>query len=259
MLRGSLSSEDIASLNAQLPDFDELLRRGSRNHAAWDGQLLPGEPDFPIAGTCLSDAIHLLGESRFAVYEALAHRLWHQRNPKPDDSAFLSAAAWTAKFYADDCALRLYAVGEHLAHAIVFLCDVDRNELTHGGKGGFQVVVGKHFVKNYPQHRVTALIQPLISSTEWRKTMDYRNTWVHEQPPGIEGVGIRFKRKSPWKEFAGGKSLVIGVGADPPDLTVDELLQSTVGALQVAGSLASNLQDYYDEELVRRTNDVGSQ
>jgi len=60
---------------------------------------------------------------------------------------------------------------------------------------------------------------------EWQKAIQYRNEWVHGQPPLVKGLGIVYKRGKRWKISEDGKHLSLGLGGgDKPASSVDDLM-----------------------------------
>ena len=223
MSRGSLSKEILSELAKELPDLTEL----------WDTVMplspgaipmgLPYESAVPIAAACLHDATHIIEEARYAFHEILAHRKWYlEEREVPDEQN----AIFFSRFYADDIALRLYAAGEHLANAIIYMLEITKQDLERYQKKkriSLQVVVGHYLINERPQHPVTKSILRLVKSKEWLKTINYRNDWVHNQPPTVEGTGIVYERRKRWQKVDSGVMLTFG-GGDKPKYSIHDLL-----------------------------------
>jgi hypothetical protein len=215
------------------------------------------ESKIPIAGVNFFETVHLLTLSRFAMYEALAHKEWYSINHKEDQN---EGKTYT-RFYVDDVALRLYAAGEQLANGIINMLNV--SDATFGKykakirkKSGItsQASVVGHFVKeHYPTHPATKSLSKLIANKHWKETMDYRNYWVHEQPPLIKGIGSSFQARSSWKKFGEWKMMGVG-GADSPQYkSIDNVINFVKPALSdFVGATAANIDFYV--ELLKKHN-----
>lgn len=230
MIRGSLDDTTEAIIDTQLPDLSELVAVAPYLSLDWISTWFGDEPNVPIAGVCLHDAISTLEAARFAVHESLAHQLWYKeyasefRNPEIE-------AAWYARFFSDDAALRLYAVGEHLATAIIYTLKLDENILRT--RTSLQTKV-THICKSFPGHPVTKSVMQLKASPQWVWTRNYRDRWVHEQPPLMEGFGIQFERRSRWRKVENTvipqRMMPLSSG-DKPQYTIDQLVANVCGAL----------------------------
>jgi hypothetical protein len=249
MLRGTLDNAAKSAINAELPDLDELNKASIHLDAELISIRFGHEPKIPVAAVCLRDAIRMLSASRFAMYEAYAHQLWYRHYASTDHSEL--AALWHGRFFADDAALRLYAAGEHLAQAIVVMLRISAGDLKpyRDKYKSRQTVVGNYLSTELPEHQITKMVIRLHTTPEWMWTRDYRDEWVHEQPPLMEGFGRQFDRKPKWKPVEGAptpqKSLSIGTLGDSPKYTVDELLSNVQGALFAVSATTTALLEYY--------------
>ena len=119
--------------------------------------------------------MHTVEQARYAFHEILAHRKWYlEKREVPDERAAISFS----QFYADDIALRLYAVGEHLANAIVCMMEIKEQDLEPYRKKNrisLQVVVGHYLIHEHRHHPVTIAVLKLVKSRDWLKTINYRN------------------------------------------------------------------------------------
>ena len=191
----------------------------------------------------MKDAVDVLGEARFAVHESLADWLYYSERVQP---AQPDQAVFFGKFYLDDAALRLYAVGEHMAEAIMCMLEVEEKGLKSYRERGSsrQVAVGKYLQKEKPESELTLAVEELLALEDWRWTISYRGEWVHAQPPTVAGTGIVFRRGKRWEEGDGSRILRVG-GGDEPTLTVPELSRRLVSALREAHRCLSRVSDYY--------------
>ena len=230
MSRGLLDDVTLQLIASKMPDVDKLNKL-----------VMPLPPDFislkfgytstvPIAAVCLQDTVNTLFEAKYALHEVYAHRIYYlEKTTKPNEMA----AIYFSKFYSDDIALRLYAATEHLASAIIAMLEINREEIIKIRKADRKIssasAIGSFLLKQMSGHSITKAISDLIKCDEWKKIMDYRNKWVHEQPPLMEGMGIVWKRKILWENegedgtAVKSQKLTIGNGAKP-DIAVNDLI-----------------------------------
>jgi HEPN domain-containing protein len=176
----------------------------------------------PEAIVCLKDSFDTLWAARYALREAYANRIWHlEKNNPPDDVG----ANMYSRFYLDDVTLRLYSAGEHLAVAITKMLEINPDELKpyyKRNRVSLQSIVAHFLLAEKAGHSITQAVLKLGKSREWHKAMRYRNTWVHDQPPTIKGLGMVFKRGTRWKRKDNYYEIPLGEG-DEPDYTVEDL------------------------------------
>lgn len=262
MLRGTLSDEEKSTISAKLPNLDDLLRASSYLDAEWDSMKFGHEPMIPIAGVCLRDAIPMLWASRFAVYEGYAHQLWYRQYATCDN-----AERWAlrlVRFFADDAALRLYVVGECLADAIIIMLRIGEHDDLEPYRKKYtsrQTIVGNYLSTELPEHEITKAVGRLKSTEEWKRTRDYRDRLVHEQPPLMEGFGRQFSREPKWKPVKDASipqtALWITRKGDRPEYTIDYLLSNVRGALSAVTETTTMLLEYYFQLLKNEGTDFG--
>jgi hypothetical protein len=256
MIRGALD-ESEKRINAQLPDIADLVQAAPQLSWDWNSYAFAKAPTIPIAGVCLHDAISTLEAARFAMFEALAHEVWYSQQAT-DVNHQPSPAWWYQRFFADDAVLRMYAVAEDMAEAIIYMLNVKDADLAPYKKRytSQQTIVGNYLRKKSRDHELTGVIKQLASNREWRWTRVYRDRWVHEQPPLMEGFGIRFKRKPRWQPVEGAsvpqKTMYIGSSGDPPDYTVEQLVTNARGALTAVAETTRSVSLYFVQVLRAR-------
>lgn len=183
-----------------------------------------------VAAVCLRDASEVACDVAYALGQAFASLVWfREEHPK---APLETEARVLGKFYTDDAALRLYATAEHIANFILAFLGIEKSVLEpYEEKNASRAhVVGKYLISEMPTHAITLAIKDLLSEETWGRVMHYRNIWVHEQPPLIEGVGIVYERKERWtKTEFGYAGAGIGYG-DKPQYTVDHLLEMVCSA-----------------------------
>lgn len=234
-----------------IPELDHLHAVGLPRWPVGDAMCFfdDFENKTPLAAVCLNDCYQMVAEARFALCEGLK-QLKHYRGKEPPNEA---AGVFFAQFYGADVALRLYAAAEHLASAIVEMLAIDRSSLLKRRRrqDSMQAMVGSYLASEMARHPLSRLVGELSRSASWRRTVDYRNLWVHEQAPLVGGMGLVYRRgKQYWKKFedptSRGYQLTFG-GGDPPEISVDELLESVGAAFRSFFELLRSVAESYRE------------
>jgi hypothetical protein len=246
MSRGKLDSATTALVSQQLPPIEELRRTAS----AFSPDIIAAQfgPDstMPDAAVCLQDAVNTLAEARYALSEALAHKIWYLEKAEQKDEF---AAVFFRRFYADDAALRLYSAGEHLANAVTTMLEIEEKELKphKKGKTSRQAIVGCYLGTEKPNHPVTAAISILDKLPEWKNTRKYRGDWVHSQPALLKGTGIVYKRhKRRWQISLDGKHRELHFGGgDEPEYSIEDLLSYVQPALSKFAETCNTVVQFY--------------
>ncbi len=235
-----LSKEKQLEIQTKLPQIAEIQSR----------LLLPvdmlamkigSHKNTEIAIVCLRDASTVASEAVYALLQAYTHLCWY-REEHPEAPLERKACAY-CKFYVDDVALRLYAAREHVANFIIAFLDIEQT-MIHSYREEYTSLasaVGKYMVAEMPTHKITFSLKKLIKNKNWTHAMEYRNIWVHEQPPLVEGLGIVYERKNRWRKADDG----IGFfgGGDQPQYSIDSLLNIVSSASHDFVSLLSELSD----------------
>lgn len=246
-----LSEQRWAEIEAKLPKAVDVQSRLLLRiefislKSGWNSKL-------DVATVCLRDASEVACDAVYALRQAYANLIWF-REDAPDAPQELNACNF-CKFYIDDVALRLYASAEHIRNFVIGFFDIQKPSLKLFGKRGSSKfdIVSKYLYKEMPSHAMTVAIRELLSNGDWEKVIDYRNTWVHQQPPLIAGLGIVYKRKSRWTNSNNSHKLGLG-GGDKPDITVDELLEGVSSATHSLVNLLAELTNL----LYARLNESG--
>lgn len=252
MSRGLLDDSDWEKICQKIPDLDNL--QDMTNICFPDSLSIPFSPQsyVPIASVCLREAADTLLNARYALSEVFAHRMWYLDKTEPPDN--ISANSFGC-YYADDAALRLYSAGEHLANGIIMMLEITDEDLKPykvKGKQGKerisqQSVVGNYLRRQKVSHPITKAVTKLADSEDWQKTVDYRNRWVHEQPPTVKGLGPVYKRRIRWEPSPTGKGRKLRGGGDKPEYSIDELLGFIQRAMfQFTDTLTSVFKFYID-------------
>ncbi len=236
-----LSKQKHIEIQAKLPQITEIQRR----------LLLPVDilamkigpyKNTESAIVCLRDASTVATEAVYALSQAYIHLFWY-REEHPDAPLEKEACAY-CKFYIDDVALRLYAAAEHLANFVIAFLNIEKSKLKQSKTkkpSSLASRVGKYMFAEMPTHDIIVRIKKLKDDKNWEETMKYRNDWVHEQPPLVDGLGIVYKRKSRWKK-ADNRVGLFG-GSDHPQLSIDSLLNTVSSASHAFVNLLSELSD----------------
>jgi len=239
-----IDKETYQDVSKNLPDIDVLKRQIGFLSPDCISLKFKSDSNFPIAAVCFQDASRTLSESRYALLEAMAHKIWYleKANPKDEDNA-----VFFVRFYSDDVALRLYSAAEHLAKAVVLMLDISDENLKNTKTGSRFGKVRKILRQTHSDHIITRSFDELYRSKEWKNTIAYRDTWVHNQPPIIKGTGMVFERKRRWLISESESMMGIGAG-DKPKYSVDDLLSFVKPALfQFTEKLACVVEFYVTE------------
>jgi hypothetical protein len=244
----SIEREIYQSVSNELPNIEALKRQIGLLSPEFISVKFKSDSNFPIAAVCFQDASRTLSESRYALVEALAHKVWYLEKVNPKDEY---NAIFFTRFYSDDVALRLYSAAEHLAKAVVFMLDIQDEKLQQTRTGSRFTSVRKILLETYSDHIITKNIDELYRSREWKTTIKYRDTWVHNQPPIIDGTGMVFERKRRWS--VSGKVSKMGLGAgDEPKYAIDDLLSFVKPALFQYTEKLACIVEFYVSELEKK-------
>jgi hypothetical protein len=227
MSRGLLPDDELAAISATFVDTIWFQRRVLELHPDMIAMRHGSSSTLPNAAVCLHDLASMLNESRYALFECAAHLAYYR--PKGNEPA----AVWHGQYYFADMTLRAYACGEHIAETVVAVRGLAEPDLKpyKAGVVSRQAVIGRYMIKVRPSDNLTPFLQRLHTSADWAKVLDYRNRWVHAHAPGIEGLGIQWNRGPRWKQISGGE-LIHGGGGDPPEASIDTLLDYGRTALE---------------------------
>lgn len=239
-----IDKETYQQASRQLPNIDLLKRHIGYLSPDSISMKFKSDSDFPIAAVCFQDASRTLSESRYALLEAMAHKIWYLEitTPKDEDNA-----TFFTRFYSDDAALRLYSAAEHLAKAVVFILDISDEKLKQTRTGSRFTSVRKILRGTHPNHIITKNLDELYRSREWKTTIKYRDDWVHSQPPIIDGTGMVFERRRRWVISGNVSKMGLGAG-DKPKYSIDDLLGFVKPALfQFTEKLACVVEFYITE------------
>jgi hypothetical protein len=218
-----LDSGSIEQIEQRLPGLQELQRVTVRFAPGFVAIGCRPDSGLPVAGVCLDDAVRAISWTRFALMEARCYLVWYRDRHHPP--RLIEAAAF-ARFYADDAALRLYSAGEHLANAILNILSIDSATFNPSKKQftSIQGRLARHLKAKFPGQPITESVLSLSKDREWLRAVNYRNKWVHQQPPTMADLGMVYERRNPWTGEPGGPRVLPIGGGDKPSTTIDSLL-----------------------------------
>ncbi|MDQ3713048.1 MAG: hypothetical protein M3388_12635 [Acidobacteriota bacterium] len=250
MSRGKLDKEMALKVEESLPSVRDV-RIATLNFSPESMSIgFPPESKIPIAAVCLQDATSSLEEVRYALLESFMQILWYREKCEPSNEKY---AIFFGKFYADDTALRMFAVREHLAETVTNILGLNKQDIKDfrkNIKSDKLTNVGKSLRNTSPNHPLANSICKLAESNDWIKTMDYRNRWVHNKPPIIKGLGINYERKNRLIVTSNSIGVSFGQG-DEAELSIDELLVFIKSAFFLLVELTTEIVDYFIDYLNR--------
>ncbi len=223
MGRFILDEEIIKTLSAELPDLDEVGLSVMKLAPDLISIRYP-RCNIPIAAVCLRDTLSVLLQVRIGLNESFQHKVWYREICDPPNEQL---AVIFMQFYLDGMVSRLYAASEHIANSIIFILNITDDQLNEYRKGrsSQQSIVGHYLTKELPEHTITKSVLTLATNHDWKRTMNYRNNIIHDQPPTVSGLGTVYKRKNRWFHSENDKALKLELGGgDEPDYTIDDLL-----------------------------------
>jgi hypothetical protein len=255
--RGLLRRARLAAINELLPDLSAVGDRALSLSPETLSLNFGAEDYTPIASVCFHDCIHTLAEARHALFEYFAHRAFYRERRKPNEAT----ATFFEKYYLDDCALRLYACGEHIANAIILMLNLREDELSSYRQrhGSSQSTIGNFLWKTRRTDPVAEATHRLAISESWRHALNYRNRLVHEQPPSLAGLGISYRRRLRWEVSSDGtkRRLALTLG-DPPEYETLSIAEHLLSATTALVTCVTDIMETYfailERHGIRRTS-----
>jgi hypothetical protein len=257
---GNLSENRIEEINNSLPqlpyDWFNITRPEQNSFALND--LLKSETTH-LALVCLHDAFRRTESALDCLFEANANVIWYREENKDIEEKHREfVAVLKGKFYVEYNFMFLYAIGEDVADFILnFLAKkeefnywqkeaVVQKDLETKNITSKAAKVGVFMADKYPIHEITKSILKLRDNISWKKAMRYRNTWVHQKPPIVEGLGIQFNRNS--KIIESDEAIGFGFSkGSTPDYTIDEIIilaqKATAKCIEVLSDLLDCLRE----------------
>ena len=267
MNRGKLDKADWEKICQEIPDLSNLGNMFCHLSPDIVSINLPPESDISEAPAIFYDVFYALEAAVYALREVFAHQIWYLKKKEPPNEM---AAAFFGRFYVDDAILRLYSAGEqYLVDAIKKMLEIREEQLTpckmerkkkykREGKNSRKItrleIVGDFLSNQEKAYPFTEAVTSLADLKEWEKTVDYRNLWVHRQPPTVAGMGIVYKRGKRWKPLPNGRyTLGIG-GGDKPEYSVEDLVGFIKPAMFKFTDTLTSVVEFY----IQTWNDLAS-
>lgn len=248
MRRGKFNKETALKVEESLPSVHNVRIATLNFSPEFISIGFPPASKIPTAAVCLQDATSSLGEVRYALLESFMQILWYREKCEPPNEKY---AIFFGKFYADDTALRMFAVREHLAEAITNILGLNKQDIKDfrkNIKSDKLTNIGKSLRNTSSNHPLANSICKLVESNDWIKTIDYRNRWVHNKPPIIKGLGVNYERKNRLTVTSNSIGVSFGQG-DEAELSIDELLAFIKSAFFLLVELTTEIVDYFIEYL----------
>ena len=262
----NLSDKNREQIQAKLPVIDDrflLATQFGFGVATYDTS---NKTHLHISLVCLYDAFRRLEMTRTALYRSYEGFVWYKEESKQSAASKEFWAVREGKFYADYVVLLLYATAEDFAAFILHFLEIEnefKNWLEENSTqkilekkkriSSMQAQVGVFMKKNYETHKITQSILSLRDNEFWKKAMNYRNTWVHEKPPIIEGLGYEYNRKTRLASGEGYRGFSFGSGSSA-NFNVEELMEFANKATEICAKVASELLEVLIE---KRATELG--
>lgn len=250
-MRGDLSKKKLEEINNKLPIIDDRLWLATSQGPGVDINDLGKKGTLGVALVCLGDAVNRFSDTRVSLFEAFACLIWY-REESPKAPLEIEAINF-AKFYADYATLLLYAIGEDIADFVInylgiskdlkqFLNDPKIQRIMENKKVSSNAAkVGIYMKENLSENDITKIILDLKNDQNWKKSLDYRNEWVHEKPPIIRGLSIEYNRQSRVKKSKKGELSISFGGGSKPKYAIEELLDIILSAIEAVAKALSSL------------------
>lgn len=272
--RGERSEADLAEINSEIPEAVSLEKRALDLNPDKVAMLFGPRSDRDKAAACLQDVAAFLTEARYALFEARAHWIWHTKDSPREPNI---AGLFWAQYYLDDAVLRMYSTGEHAAGFIGCYFGIGRDAIRTAsgktkGRGASRLAglgwYGRSVERAEP---ILERLVALLDDASWAFVSEYRNKWVHEQRPRLQGLGDTYARRTRWKKAKHrlsdlnvlGTSVsegqrdvttyMLGLGSgDPPDLTIDVFFEKTTHAYALLRDLVEGCCEEFEAEVAQR-------
>ncbi len=224
---------------------------------------LDKEETIHISLVCLYDAFRRTESALDCLFNGYANSIWYRKEKKdikPESREFY--AVLKGKFYAEYNFLFLYAIGEDIADFVINFLTKEKEFNKWQKQESVQkkldkkrilskaAKVGVFMADEYSSHKITEIILKLRDNKFWNDAMKYRNTWVHQKPPIVEGLGIEYNRQS--RIWVKDKAKGFGIGTwSTPDYKVEEVMkiahEATTICIKVLSELLEILKKKKDE------------
>jgi len=257
MSRGQLNELQASEIEQNMPEIGALENTVLQLSPDFISMKYKAESPVPVAAVCLQDAVNTIAEARYALFEAWAHKMWYS-SETGKDSKF--AMVFFSRFYLDNVALRLYSAGEHLAEAIAAMLEISSSDLEPFEKNRVsrQSILGHYLGATHPAHPITMRVLTLAKSRAWQDALNYRNAWVHAQPPLVAGLGIAYERRRRWVVDDATRTAKLGIGGgDEAKYSIDEMVAFIQPALFELVDTTQAIAKHYLSLLEKRGISMG--
>lgn len=260
-----LSKTEKAEINKLLPNLGEIQHKIIWMTPEFSAIFLGPKSPLPKAAVCIKDCMDTL----FGVLHAMSSALEHYKlSKKYKRQENIIGQYFLTKYYCDDVALRLYSAQEHLSNSIILLFKIDNSSLNFGQnkRGGFAGKLANLLKQKFPTDIITIKLNNLGKNKDWQTIIKYRNDWVHNQPPLIDGLGLQYKRIDRWQKSKRIETpetvkkvvpkienepiyqLTLTVDGDEKDFTLEQLLNICLNSFTQFVDLFDKVVDFYHSE-----------
>lgn len=257
-MRGSIPDDKRDQIDQTIPSLDPRLFLATVPGLITGMHDLFNEAKLGVAIECLNDARKRFFFVQTALFEAQACLVWY-RELTPD-APLEGQAIMGCKFYLDYVTLLLYATAEDLSFFIFYFLGLEeslttfldepatKQQLTRKKISSNAGKVGLFLAKRMLDHPITHIILKLHRDQAWKIALDYRNTWVHDKPPIVSGLGIEFSRDKHLVIGDDGKRRLYIGGGTHPKFVIDDLLTTVLNATQALADTFSHITRIVIEE-----------
>lgn len=262
-MRGQLPNERILEISNILPKLDSKLYRVTYPGTGLGMQIhdFINNSKVGISLVGLDDARSRLQQVINSLHESYACRIWHKEYSDKEHREIASIA--TCKYYVDYAALLLYAVAEDIAFFITHFLNIEdelteyikdsknAGKLKRRGVSSNAATIGIFLSDKYEKHAITKAILELAQNKYWKETINYRNTWVHDKPPIVDGLGIQYNRQDLRVKLEDGtERMYIGSGS-PSQYNIDDLqrivTEATTSVANLFHILLQQVKEYREQ------------
>jgi hypothetical protein len=258
---GQISEKSVISIRDSLPSLpDDWLDITFPEQLSFRINDLDKNETTHISLVCLYDAFRRAESVLECLFQSYAHIIWYRKEKKDIKSESREVfAVKHGKFYAEYNFLFLYAIGEDIADFILNFLTKEKEfniwqkspsvqkKINKKKVTSKAAKVGVFMADEYPRHKITKIILKLRDDNFWNEAMKYRNNWVHQKPPIVEGLGLEYNRNN--KIFIENGKKGFGIGTwSKPDYKVDDVVKIAHEATNLCIKVLSDLLETLKEK-----------